>query len=75
MPKRIHRTSPVTRREAIAFYLFISPWIVGFIVFLLYPLLSSLYYSFTHYDLGSTPFWIGLETSSACSPTRATGTR
>ena len=38
-----------------------SPWIIGFIVFIVYPMVSSLYFSFTHYDLLSTPVPIGLE--------------
>ena len=29
--------------------LFISPWIVGFIIFTLYPMVMSLYYSFTDF--------------------------
>ncbi len=40
--------------------LFMSPWIVGFTVFFGYPLLDNLYLSFTHYDLLSSPRWIGL---------------
>jgi multiple sugar transport system permease protein len=40
--------------------LFMSPWIVGFLIFLLYPMLSSLYFSFTRYDLLSHPVWAGL---------------
>jgi multiple sugar transport system permease protein len=47
-------------RETIQFYLFISPWIIGFLVFLLYPLASSLYYSFTRYEIGTHPVWIGV---------------
>jgi multiple sugar transport system permease protein len=50
----------ISRRETLQFYLFISPWLIGFVVFLLYPLVSSLYYSFTRYEIGSTPVWIGL---------------
>lgn len=38
-----------------------SPWIIGFSLFILYPMVASLYYSFTHYDLLSTPRWIGLQ--------------
>jgi multiple sugar transport system permease protein len=38
-----------------------SPWIVGFLVFTLYPIVSSFYFSFTHYDLLSTPIWNGLD--------------
>ncbi|MDQ1301879.1 MAG: Sugar transporter permease [Chloroflexota bacterium] len=50
-----------SRRETLEFYLFISPWLIGLIVFLVYPLASSLYYSFTRYEIGGRPFWIGLE--------------
>jgi multiple sugar transport system permease protein len=43
--------------------MFISPWIIGFLVFILYPFLASLYYSMTSYHLrpGETPNWVGLE--------------
>jgi multiple sugar transport system permease protein len=37
-----------------------SPWIVGFSVFFGYPLVMSAYLSFTHYDLLSSPRWVGL---------------
>src|SRR5438132_8047881 len=37
-----------------------SPWIVGFAVFIAYPLVMSVYLSFTHYDLLNAPRWIGL---------------
>jgi multiple sugar transport system permease protein len=40
---------------------FISPWIIGFLAFTLYPIFSSLYYSFTEYNLFSSPDWVGLE--------------
>jgi multiple sugar transport system permease protein len=40
---------------------FISPWIIGFFGFTVYPLLSSLYYSLTDYNLFSSPKWVGLE--------------
>jgi multiple sugar transport system permease protein len=36
-----------------------SPWLVGFCVFFGYPLVMSVYLSFTHYDLLSSPKWIG----------------
>lgn len=38
---------------------FISPWIVGFVVFTAYPVVASLFYSFCDYDLLSTPVWVG----------------
>lgn len=37
-----------------------SPWVVGFTVFFAYPLVTTAYFSFTHYDLLSSPRWIGL---------------
>ncbi len=40
--------------------LFMSPWIVGFSVFFGYPLIDNAYLSLTHYDLLSSPRWIGL---------------
>ena len=40
--------------------LFLSPWIIGFLTFYLYPTLASLYFSFTHYDLLTPPKWVGL---------------
>ncbi len=40
--------------------LFISPWIIGFLVFTLYPILSSLYYSFCEYKVIKAPVFIGL---------------
>jgi multiple sugar transport system permease protein len=50
----------LARREAIAAYLFISPWIIGFIVFLLVPIAMSLYASFTRWTLiGPPPQWVG----------------
>jgi multiple sugar transport system permease protein len=38
---------------------FVSPWLIGFAVFTLYPVLASLYYSFCDYDVLSKPVWIG----------------
>jgi len=40
--------------------LFISPWIVGFFVFIAYPILSSFYYSLTRYNVIDAPRFIGL---------------
>ena len=39
---------------------FTSPFIVGFFVFTLYPLLASFYYSFTQYSILTPSRWIGL---------------
>ncbi len=41
----------LSRREMWAGLAFVSPWIVGLGVFLLYPILASLYYSFCDYSV------------------------
>ncbi len=48
------------RREALAFYFFISPWIIGFIVFTAGPVLASFLLSFTRYNPGNPVKWVGL---------------
>jgi multiple sugar transport system permease protein len=37
-----------------------SPWIVGFTAFFVFPFGANVYYSLTHYDLLSSPRWVGL---------------
>jgi multiple sugar transport system permease protein len=46
--------------DNIAGYLFISPWLVGFFGFTIIPILTSLYFSFTDYDLLSKPVFNGI---------------
>jgi multiple sugar transport system permease protein len=41
--------------------LFVSPWLIGFLIWTLYPLVSSIFYSFTRYDLVRPPIWIGTD--------------
>jgi multiple sugar transport system permease protein len=48
------------RREALTGYLFVGPSIVGFVVFVLGPLLAVVYFSFTRYDALNPPEWRGL---------------
>ena len=48
-------------RESLAAYLFLLPWLIGFFVLTLGPLLASLYFSFTDFDLLTPPQWIGLD--------------
>jgi multiple sugar transport system permease protein len=51
---------PLARKEAISGYLFILPWIVGFIVFLAGPMLASFALSFTRWNIVGDPSWVGL---------------
>jgi multiple sugar transport system permease protein len=55
--QRARRRAAWRRRRLVLFLM--SPWIVGFCVFFGYPLVMSVYLSFTHYDLLSPPKWIG----------------
>ncbi len=59
MRQRIGQSKAATR-EAILFYICISPWLVGLLVFVLGPMVASLLFSFTRWDLLSTPQMVGL---------------
>ena len=49
------------KRDGIAGYLFLTPWLIGFFVLTLGPMLISLYLAFTKYNLFTDPEWIGLD--------------
>ena len=51
----------LARREAIAGYLFIFPWLFGFLLLRFGPMLASLLLSFTEYDITSAPVFIGVQ--------------
>jgi multiple sugar transport system permease protein len=40
-------------------WIFLSPWIFGFLAFTLFPMAASLYFSFTDYKIGDSPHWNG----------------
>lgn len=42
-------------------YIFLLPWLIGFFGLVLGPMVSSLYLSFTQYDLLNPPQWVGLQ--------------
>lgn len=48
-------------REAIWGAVFVSPWILGLLVFTAGPVLASLYFGFTEFDILGTPKWVGLD--------------
>ncbi|MBT2416702.1 sugar ABC transporter permease [Streptomyces sp. ISL-22] len=49
------------RRENLAGYLFMSPWIAGFLLLTAGPMIASLYYAFTRYNLFTPPEWVGFD--------------
>lgn len=49
------------RRETLAGYGFLLPWLIGFFGLTIIPMVWSLYLSFTRYNIFSPPEWIGLD--------------
>ena len=47
--------------ESLNAWLFVAPWVIGFILFTGGPILASLILSFTHWDIVNPPQWAGLE--------------
>ncbi|RLC72511.1 MAG: sugar ABC transporter permease [Chloroflexi bacterium] len=52
---------PRKRREALAAYTFIAPYLIVTLVFTVGVLIFAVYISFTHYNLFSSPEWVGLK--------------
>jgi multiple sugar transport system permease protein len=50
-----------TRKPNLEAYLFLAPWFLGLIAITAGPLLTSLYLSFTSYDMLQAPDWVGLQ--------------
>lgn len=49
-----------TLRNNLSGYLFIGPWLLAFLLFTAAPMVTSLYFSFTNYDVFTAPQWAGL---------------
>ena len=47
-------------REASAGRTLVTPWVIGFLIFVLFPVGASFYLSFTEYNLVRPPTWVGL---------------
>ncbi|XEC97594.1 carbohydrate ABC transporter permease [Paenibacillus tarimensis] len=45
----------------LAGYIFISPWLIGFLLLTLWPIAQSFYLSFTNYSMLADPVWTGAE--------------
>ncbi|HET6739546.1 MAG TPA: sugar ABC transporter permease, partial [Kribbella sp.] len=56
-PKR----SPLAKREDRAGWLFVSPWVIGFLIFTAGPMIASLVLSFTDYQMIQAPHTVGLD--------------
>ena len=51
----------IRRKEAMTFYLVVAPWVIGFLVFTVVPILYAFYISFTDWTMLSSPHWVGLK--------------
>lgn len=58
---RLRGASPKVQQNTFAGYLFAAPWIVGFLLFVLTPMMASLQWSFTQYKPPAEPQLIGLD--------------
>jgi multiple sugar transport system permease protein len=67
-PTRRHARRPrpgrLGRRNFLLGLLFISPWLVGFLAFLVYPIVANVWYSFTDYSGFGEAEFIGLDNYS-----------
>ncbi len=64
MKKQQNKLAGLQKQKAIAGYIFISPFIIGFLMFMVKPLLQSLYMSFCEVELAAGTFnmvWQGIE--------------
>ena len=49
------KLSGLQRKEELAGYLFILPNLIGFLVFLVFPILAAIYLTFTEWELSAPP--------------------
>lgn len=64
MKNQKNKLAGLQKRKAISGYLFIAPFIIGFLAFMVKPLFQSLYMSFSDVQLGAGQFknvWKGLD--------------
>ncbi len=60
-PAVARRGMSLRNRESIAGYLFLTPWLIGLLCFVVGPMIASAYFSFTNYDVVNTPKFIGFK--------------
>ena len=51
----------MTRKFRAMPYLFLAPALALLGIFVIYPIIAVIYYSFTDYDIVRPPVWVGLE--------------
>jgi multiple sugar transport system permease protein len=59
--RELRARRPARKRENLAAYLFLGPWVVGLLVITIGPMVASLFLAFTDYNLLEAPEWSGLD--------------
>lgn len=59
--KKNVKISAMDKREAKNFYIYIAPWLIGFIILTLYPIIYSFYLMFTNMNLTGDSKIVGIE--------------
>ena len=54
-----NKQTPGSKKEAVEGFLFISPWLIGFLIFTLGPLIASIFLSLSKWDIFSDPQFVG----------------
>ena len=58
--KLVGAETAIQTHKALAAYVFLSPWLIGLVLFYVGPIVASAYLSLNDYDIISTPRWVGL---------------
>lgn len=58
---KTRRARSLAKRESRNFWLYTSPWIIGFVAFTAFPFLSSFILSFMQWDVLSPPKFVGID--------------
>src|SRR5512133_10515 len=61
---RIAGLSRVKQQDTFTGYVFAAPWIIGFLIFVVVPMATSLYWSMTNYRLPNDPVFVGIQNYS-----------
>ena len=60
LARRTGRVGSLMRSEAVAGYMFASPWLIGFLILTIGPIVASIVFSFCDYDVLHQARWFGL---------------
>ena len=62
----------MSKKHARWSWLFLTPFIIGMLVFTFYPMIFSVYYAFCDYNIFNPPKWVGLANFARLLPDPAT---